>query len=373
MMRRAAPWLPLAALCVLAAAPAPAPAAADEGPEVTTVAARPVPVTVTAYGVIHPGAESVLAAKVTARVDGLPLREGQVVAQGELVARLDPRDIQAELAAAAAVRERAKATLAEAETENARVQGLFAAGSATTRDRERAEAALSQAQAAANEAAAGVRQAETRLAHTRVTAPFAGRVVERLVEVGELASPGTPLVRVESEGGFQLWADVAQGDLRHVRTGADAVVYVDGVDRPLPGQVGRVIPAADPRSHTFTVKVSLDTPQTLDAAGTGGDFGNAGVYTGMFGRVEIVRGAESALTVPRTAIVRRSEVAGVYMAGGHDGSGAGDLEFRLVRPGRTLGETQVIEAGLAEGERIYVDGAAAAARRAAGGEQWEAR
>jgi RND family efflux transporter MFP subunit len=365
-MRPPAPWLPLAALGLLMAAPA---AAGGEGAEVVTVTARPMPVTVTAYGVIHPGAESVLAAKVSARVDALPLREGQAVAKGALVVRLDPRDIQAELAAAVAGQDRAKSTLAEAETENTRVQALLAAGSATTRDRDRAEAALSQAQAAANEAAAGVEQAETQLAHTRVTAPFAGRLVERRVEVGELASPGTPLVRVESEGGFQLWADVAQGDLRHVRTGADAVVYVDGVDRPLPGQVGRVIPAADPRSHTFTVKVSLETPQTLDTAGTGGDFGNAGVYTGMFGRVEIVRGEENVLTVPRSAIVRRSEVAGVYMAGGAgDTGGGGDLEFRLVRPGRTVGET-----GLAQGERIYVDGAAAAARRAAGGGAWEAR
>jgi len=359
--------LALAALLILPAAPV----AAQEALETTAVAERPIPLTVTAYGVIHPGAESVLAAKVTARVEAMPLREGQAVAKGALIVRLDPRDIQAELAAARAVQDRAKATLAEAETEHTRVQGLFAAASATTRDRERAEAALSQARAAAKGAAAGVDQAETRLAHTRVTAPFAGRLVERLVEVGELASPGTPLVRVESEGGFQLWADVAQGDLRHVGIGADAMVYVGGVDRPLAGRVARVIPAADPRSHTFTVKVSLETPPTLDPQGVGGDFGdfgNAGVYTGMFGRVEIVRGEVSALTVPRTAIVRRSEVAGVYMAGE-----AGDLDFRLVRPGRLDGENQVIAAGLVAGERIYVDGAAAAARRAAGGGAWEAR
>jgi RND family efflux transporter MFP subunit len=364
-MRRALPPA-VAALWLLAA-----PALAQDAPATTEVAARPVPVTVTAYGTVHPGAESVLAAKVTARVEALPLREGQAVAKGELVARLDPRDIQAELAAAKAVQDRARATLAEAETEHTRVQGLLAAGSATTRDRERAEAALSQARAAASEAAAGVEQSETRLAHTRVTAPFAGRVVERLVEVGEMASPGTPLVRVESEGGFQLWADVAQGDLRHVAVGADATVYIDGVDRPLPARVARVIPAADPRSHTFTVKVSLEVPVALDPGGAAGEFGNAGVYTGMFGRVEIVHGAVTALTVPRTAVVRRSEVAGVYMAGGADP--ADDMDFRLVRPGRVVGDDQIIEAGLVAGERIYVDGAAAAARRAAGGGAWEAR
>jgi RND family efflux transporter MFP subunit len=363
-MRGAVRWLPVAALAYLIAAPA----AAQEALEATEVGARPVPLTVTAYGTIHPGAESVLAAKVTARVEALPLREGQAVEKGQLVVRLDRRDIEAELAAARAVLDRAKATLAEAETEHTRVQGLFATGSATTRDRDRAEARLSQSRAAVSEASAGVEQAETRLAHTRVKAPFAGRLVERLVEVGELASPGTPLARVESEGGFQLWADVAQGDLRHVAVGADAMVFVDGVDRPLPGRVARVIPAADPRSHTFTVKVSLETPAALDVAGTGGDFGNAGIYTGMFGRVEIIHGEVTALTVPRSAVVRRSEVAGVYMAGA-----AGDLDFRLVRPGRVVGGAQVIEAGLAEGERIYVDGAAAAARRAAGGGAWEAR
>ncbi len=360
-------WL-LAALPVLAQEPPATATPVTAEPPTTTVQARPVPVTVTAYGTIHPGAESVLAAKVTARVVALPLREGQAVAKGALVVRLDPRDIQAELAAAKAIQDRAKATLAEAETEHTRVQGLLAAGSATTRDRDRAEAALSQARAAAGEAAAGVEQAETRLAHTRVTAPFAGRVVERLVEVGEMAAPGTPLMRVESEGGFQLWADVAQGDLRHVAIGADAIVHVDGVDRPLPGRVARIIPAADPRSHTFTVKVSLETPAALDPGGAAGEFGNAGVYTGMFGRVEIVHGEVKALTVPRTAVVRRSEVAGVYMAGDGD-----DMDLRLVRPGRVVGDDQIIEAGLVAGERIYVNGAAAAARRAAGDGAWEAR
>jgi len=328
------------------------PAGAQDAPAVVTVRAREVPLAVTAFGVVHARQEAVLSAKVMARVEAIPLREGAAVKARDLLVALDHGDVDAALAAAEAARDRAAASLKEAEAEHARVKRLFDSGSATSREMERAESALSVAHAAHGEAGARVQEMRARKDYTRITAPFAGRLVERRVEVGELAAPGTPLVRVESTDGFDLWADVPQEWLPRVAVGADAVVRVDGVADPMPGTVARLVPAADPRSHTFTVKVALND----------GADGADGVYSGMFGQVEVAHGTAPALVVPHTAIVRRAEVAGVYLAG----DGARDLAFRLVRPGRRVGDDQVVESGLAPGDRVYVDGAGAARRRAAG-------
>lgn len=330
------------------------PAAAREaapggGPQIVPVVAKDLPRTVTAFGVVHAHQEAVLSAKVLARVESLPLREGAAVKAGDLLAGLDHKDIDANLAAAEAARARAAASLKEAEAEQARVRRLFDSGSATSREMERADSALQGARGGLNEAEARVREARAQKGYTRILAPFDGRLVERRVEVGELASPGTPLVRVESVGDFELWADVPQERLSAVRRGAQATVRVDGIAEPIPGKVARLVPAADPRSHAFTVKVALDSG------------GGGAVYSGMFGQAAIVYGAEPKLVVPRAAIVHRSEVTGVYVAGA-----GGAPELRLVRPGRRVGEEQVVESGLAAGERVFADGAAAARLRAAG-------
>ncbi|MBI5137488.1 MAG: efflux RND transporter periplasmic adaptor subunit [Nitrospirae bacterium] len=322
---------------------APAAARADTEP----VRADVLPLAVNAYGVVHPGADAVLAAKVLARVVALPLREGAAVKAGDLVAELDHLDLDAELAVAEATLGQTRAALTEAEVEHARVQSLAARGSATTRELERASSARGQAAQAVSAAEAGRELVRTRLGYTRVQAPFDGRVVVRLAEVGELAAPGTPLVRIESVGGQELWADVPQGDMARVRVGLPARITVDGVAGSFEGRVTRIVPAADPRAHTFTVKVALD--------------GGARVYTGMFGQVAIPYGSEPVLTVPATAVVRRAEVTGVYVAGA-DGAPV----FRLVRPGallgdRRAGDRQVILAGLSEGEPVLVDGQAVAA------------
>ena len=341
--------VPLVVLGQQTADPTPVETAAPPAAQVVVVAVRAVPRSVTAYGVVHAPAEAVQSAKVLARVVALPLRAGDPVARGDLVALLDHADLDAQLAAAEAALTRADAALKEAESEYGRVKSLRAQGSATNRDMERATNGLSQARGARGEALAQVQLATARQGHARITAPFSGYFVERLVEVGEMATPGMPLVRVASAGAPELWADVPQSQVGRLKPGQVATVFVDGADDAFSGRVTRIVPAADPRSHTFTVKVVIDAAQNTER-----------VYAGMFGRVEIPYANVPALVVPVSAIAHRAEVAGVYVA-----RPDGDTpEFRLVRPGRRTGDFQVIESGLSRGEMVWADAAEAARQRA---------
>ncbi len=333
-------------VAVLLMALAPAVALA-EGSALVPVKTVDMPLTVSAYGVVHQQAESVLASKVLARVVRLPLREGAQVKAGDLVAELDHSDLDAEMAVADAALQRTRAVLEQAAAEYKRVQSLSSRGSATTRDLERAASAHRQAAEAVTEAEARNDLVKTRLGYTKILAPFDGQLVSRLIEVGELAAPGMPLVKVESTGKPELWADVSQNDLAHVKVGMAATVDVHGVSGRMAGTVTRIVPAANPRTHTFTVKIAF--------SGAGLD----SVHTGMFGQVDIAYDTTPVLAVPASAIVHRSEVAGVYVAA-DDGS----LSLRLVRPGDRLGEDQVVLSGLSGGERVAVNADVAAQRMA---------
>jgi len=329
---------------------APAWAGAGDGAGTLRVAPRLVPVQVTAYGVVHAEAESVLSAKLLARVVTIPVREGDTIHKGDLLAELDHRDLDADLKVAKAALARAEAARTEAESQFNRVERLLKQGTATNRDLEQATSANTQARAAVTEANAQVSRMETLISYARILAPFDGRFVERLVEVGEMATPGTPLLRVESSGHTELWADLPQSELDRVTVDDPATVTVHGINGPLSGRVTRIVPAADPRSHTFTVKVVLDANPTLNR-----------VYSGMFGQVSIAHGHAPAVLVPDTAILHRSEVTGVYVVDGN-----GTPRLRLVRPGRRVGSERVILSGLSGGETILVDATEGARARAAG-------
>ncbi|MDH4228169.1 MAG: efflux RND transporter periplasmic adaptor subunit [Nitrospirota bacterium] len=327
------------------------PPSSSEPGEVITVAPKQVPLRVTVYGAVHAVSDSVLSSKLMARIVRLPLREGEPVRQGDLLVELDHRDLDSDLAIARAAAARSGAALVEMQAEFERIQRLFEAGGASTRDVEQATSQNTQAREAVAEARAQVERVETLINYARILAPADGRVVERLVEVGEMATPGRPLMRVESSGSPELWADVAQSDLSRIEVGDTAAVTVHGVDGALSGKVLRIVPAADPQSHTFIVKIVLKRHPAL-----------AGVYSGMFGEASIKHGNETAVTVPESAILHRSEVAGVYVL-----DAAGTPRFTLVRPGRRVGNERVILSGLSGGERVLVDAAQGARSRAGGG------
>jgi len=340
-------YLHLTVLGVLLSAPLAwsQPLAGGQPLATTTVSATPVPISLTAYGTVHARETAVLAAKLLARVDALPARAGDTVSKGDLLVQLDHADIDARMAVARAALARNEAALAEAKGEFKRVTGLFDRGSATRRELDRATSGHLQALGAHTQAQAQVALTQTDLSYTQILAPFDGRLVKRLKEVGEMATPGTPLVQVAAATHLEMWVDIPQSDRAQMVLNAIGEVIVDGFDTPLTGRVVRIIPAADPRSHTFTAKLALDMAAD-----------NSLIFPGMSGHAKIHYDTETMLTVALDALSKRAEVTGVYVIGDNPNKPV----FRLVRAGRRLGDRVVIESGLVAGERIAADAASAA-------------
>ena len=177
--------------------------------------------------------------------------------------------------------------------------------------------------------------------NTLVRAPFAGIVVERHVELGEMATVGMPLMTGLSLEHLRVVVDVPQSDIGALRGGGEAWVELPDGDS-LPAEQIRIFPYADPATHTFRVRMRLAA-------------GQHGIYPGMWVKVSFHTGEDQVLPVPATAVITRSELTAVYVMG-TDGA----PRLRQVRLGRELPDGRVaVLAGLDPGERVVTDGDAA--------------
>ena len=277
---------------------------------------------VTVPAVVRARQRAVLSARLAASVLALPFREGDRVAAGAVLVRLDDAALRAAASAA-------QASLAAAETDFTRTEALLAKGAATPREREEADSRAAGTRAAL----AGARET---LAYTVVRAPFAGVVVARPVHVGDVVSPGAALVEVEGDGGLELEATLEEGLAAAVFPGLEVTAQVDGQPGPVKATIRSLSPAADPVTHRFVVRADLRRAP--------------GLRSGLFARLVLpgVRD-EPRLAVPANAIFARGGLTGVFVV--KDGT----ARLRWVAIGRTAAGLTEIRAGLEAGERIALD------------------
>jgi RND family efflux transporter MFP subunit len=283
-----------------------------------------VPIRVEVTGQVAAIFQATLSSRIQGTIDKLLVREGAKVSKGQVLIRLDSRDLEADVARADADVENAKAHLD-------RMDRLYTQDAVSKQEMENATRAYRVAEASH-------KAAEARLSYTVVRAPFDGVITEKKVEAGELASPGQPLLRMEDPRRLRLEATVAEGDLKAVSTGDSVPVIVDALGGDvLTGKISQILPAGDPRTHTFMVKVDVpDTP---------------GLKSGMFGRLQLDKGAMRTILVPSAAIVERGELTSLYAVGTDQVA-----RLRWVKLGRRFGNQVEILSGLNEGERVLTDG-----------------
>jgi RND family efflux transporter MFP subunit len=280
-----------------------------------------------------------LSARMAASVTELPYQEGQWVAAGAVVVRLDDAALRAAVAAA-------EAGLSAAESDLERTKALVEKGAATPRE-------LEQMTAAASGARAQLTGAKDNLSYAALRAPFAGRVASRKVNLGDVVNPGMPLIEIEGEGGLELRATVESEIAASLRPGSKVKAVVDGQPAPLTATVVAVAPSGDSTTHRFELKADLPAA--------------SGLRAGLFARV-LIPGvtADPRISVPAAAAFERGGLTGVFVVSD------GRARLRWVAAGAREGDTLEIRAGVEPGERVViepaglVDGTPVTEQRAAG-------
>lgn len=291
--------------------------------EVVEITYTSVPILIDVTGQVAAIFQAALSSRIQGTIDTLFVREGTPVVKGQTLIQLDNRDVQADLARASAEVENTKAQLD-------RMSQLYAQDAVSKQEMENAARAYKVAEANRTTVLA-------QLSYTIVKAPFDGVITEKIVEAGELASPGQPLLRMENSRHLRLHATVAEGDLRSVSPGDKISVVIDALgEQALDGVIGQILPAGDSQTHTFTVKVDLPA--------------KSGLKTGMFGRFQLDKGRSKTILVPRTAVVERGELTSVFAVGSDQ-----IAHLHWVKVGRRLDQQLEILSGVNVGESVLLD------------------
>ncbi len=360
-----------AGLVTLAACGAPAEQsagkpAASVAAKLGRVAAVDWPATYEAGGVVRARQVAVVSSRVVAPVVEVRVKAGDRVTRGQVLVRLDAREVGAQavrasasasgmrlsLEAAQAERRSAESAVVLARATHKRVKGLVDQNSATAQELDQAVAALAgaearlagataraaEAEAGVTAAKAGEEVASVSASYAVLTAPFDGLVSNRQVDPGSMAAPGMPLLTIEDTSAYRLEVRVDESRAHLVAPGTAAEVRIDrgGAEDDGWSPVSVVeVASVDPALHSFVVK--FDLPRS------------AGLRSGVFGRARVMGPAERVLAVPAAAVVRRGQLALAYVV-----DAEGTARLRMLSPGREGNGRVEMLAGLKEGDRVVL-------------------
>jgi RND family efflux transporter MFP subunit len=263
-----------------------------------------------------------IAAKLSGNIIALPVVLGSRVEKGDLLAEVNAGEINAR-------QRQARAQLEQARRNLDRERNLLKKNAATPENVRALEDTLRIATAAWEEAG-------TMLEYTRILAPFSGVVTGKMASVGDLATPGKPLLQIENEARLQAITNIPESMIAGVKPGDQLQVFVPAADIRITGTVAEVAPTADRLSRTAQVKIDIPADPKL--------------RSGQFARVTLASGGAVTITVPESALTTYGQMERVFVVA------EGRARLRLVKSGaRTDGEVEILS-GLKAGETVVTDG-----------------
>ncbi|MCA9726523.1 MAG: efflux RND transporter periplasmic adaptor subunit [Candidatus Eisenbacteria bacterium] len=310
---------------------------------VHSVVSQDEPRPIEAVGTTVATQSATLAARVMGTVLEIRKNAGDLVHRGEVILVIDPREVSGQIAQAEGAVAQAKAALVLAETNLQRFERLFERGSASQLELDQARWQRDTAAGAVKQAEGAVATARSMKSYAEVAAPFDGRIVDRLCEVGDLATPGRPLLRVEDAAHMRVHLSLAEDRVGLLSEGVEVPVTIPALgDQSYRARVAQIVPAVDAASRSFTVKLDLPEDPTLRA--------------GLFARASLPGELHPVVRAPESSVVRRGGLTGAFVDGG------GKARFRLLvlstdgsAPATGVDESVVVASGLAAGDRLILD------------------
>ena len=292
-----------------------------------------IPVADAAPGEIIAEQQVQVASRLMGYIRDISVHEGETVKVGQLLFSIDPTDIKGQVDQARAGLAQAEAALNDAKADYERFSNLYKEESIPKAQYDKIKLQYNIAQSQASAAQAGLNTAESQLHYAEVRSPIDGVVTQKMANKGDLAAPGRPVLVVENPAKLTVQTSVSDETYSHLQMGGSATVEVGG--ETLPGKIVRLVSAADTMSHTHLVK--LDVP------------GIKGFSSGTFARVRFTVGSRKGISVPKSALLERAGITGVFVV-----DGDGTAHYRMVRTGSVQDGVIGIEAGLNPGDKVVV-------------------
>lgn len=289
-----------------------------------------------AVGTLKAASRTEVSARVLADIKSINVSAGDLVAAGDVLIQLDSDEMEARVQQAEQALLAATASRKQAAVDFERAAELLKRKVGTQSDFDARKAQLDVATAKESQARQAIDEAKIILAYTTITAPKAGRVVDRLAEPGDTARPGQPLLVIYDAASLRLEAPVLEKLAVNLKVGDRLQVQIDALNRTVEAVVDQIVPQADAPSRSFLVKATL--PRTDD------------LYEGMFGRLLIPSGVRRHLCLARNAIQEIGQLEFVNVVRDDE-----TMERRMIRTGRlgVPGRVEVLS-GVKAGERVVL-------------------
>jgi len=297
-------------------------------------------------GVVSAKNHAAISTRLMSKVLGVYVKDGDCVKRGQLLVKLDTKDISSMVAQANYGAKQAEDQMKAAEANlqaisktYQRFQKLIKTGAVTEQEYdevkakyEAAKAMVEQAKNAIMAAKAGASAAGANLAYANIIAPFSGCIYMKNVNVGDIAAPGMPLMMIDKPP-YRVDVALPEKYINKITPGQTLKVYIGGIDKTVEGTVKEVSKALNPMSHTFDVKIDIPNQD--------------GITSGLYAKVYIPKSQETVVTIPKDALFKWDDIDAVWLV---DKNNITHMQF--VKLGQKVGDSYVVLSGLKPGDRI---------------------
>lgn len=326
--------------------------ALPSGPPLVEVARplkRDVPIVAEGIAQTEATANVEVRARVEATVEKILFVEGSEVKAGDPLFLLDKEPIQQRLAAVKGNLGQLEASLGRAKQDVERLTPLAKSGAVPQKDLDTAQALQKQAEAALDTGKAQLSAAELDLSYAGVSAPVAGIIGAKQVDVGALVGKGQPTVLATISPVDPIWANVEVSEVAYLNSAGKmkdpnnspvfALVLANGQVHPHLGKLVFVDRMVDATTGTLKIRVEFPNPEKI-------------LRPGQFCRVRVLtRMLPGALLIPQRAVQEIQGLHNVYVVGAD-----GKASYRRVKMNRRIGSLWVVESGLTDGEQVIIEG-----------------
>ena len=280
-----------------------------------------------------------ISSRLSGYVRQLKVKEGDKVQAGALLAQMDAADVEGAIRQAQAAVSAALAAQKDAQTDLQRFQKLYQQNSISESDLRKAQLRLDSTTEAHNQAQAELGTAVAQRDYSSIRSPFAASVVALNVRAGDMLVPGEPILTLESNSALIFETFIPEQRVGLIDIGMPVQLQLDALSHPLTSAVIRIVRSGDPVTRSYPVKISV--PE------------NADLMPGMFGRALFELGQTDNILLPRSAVVERGGLKGVFVVDKDDLA-----HFRWLRLGREWPAQVEVIAGLQQDEQVVASPAA---------------
>lgn len=293
--------------------------------------------------------EAVQSAMISTRmmgiITGINVNIGDHVSKGQVLFTVNSADIQAKGGQVSANIAQAEAALANAKKDYERFTALYKENSATAKELDNVTLQYKAAKAQLEAAKEMRNEVNANMSYARVTAPFSGIITQKMMDAGNMANPGMPILAMEQPGDLQITTTVSENSVSSIHIGSAATVSIAAANRTITGKVIRISSSSATTGGQYVIKISIPQEETKD------------VLSGMYANISIQgtnttidNNKKAVVMVPATALVHQNELTGIYTVSANK-----TALLRWVRVGKTFGNDVEILSGLDANEKFIAE------------------